>query len=42
MASKETQNYLEEYKKKVAEEKSKDPQAFEKKYGKKPPVKEQK
>ena len=38
MADKETQKYLDEYKKKVAAEKAKDPKAFEKKYGKKPPV----
>ena len=42
MADKETQKYLDEYKKKVAAEKAKDPKAFAKKYGKKPPVIEQK
>ena len=40
MANKDTQKYLDAYKKKVAAEKAKDPKAFAKKYGKKPPVKE--
>lgn len=42
MSAKATQKYLDDYKKKVAAEKAKDPKAFAKKYGKKPPVLEKK
>ena len=42
MTDNKTQKYLDEYKEKVAAEKAKDPKAFAEKYGKKPPVKEQK
>lgn len=42
MASNQTQKNLAEYRKKVLAEKKKDPKAFEKKYGKKPPSIEKK